>query len=120
MLPKAYRLKEKRDFDSVYRRGEATACAAFVLYRRKRRPGSQTRAGFSVSKKVGKAVVRNRIRRRFRHALRELLPELPTGRDYVFVVRRAALQYDHNALLAAMRRSLGCQLQQKKEEARLR
>jgi len=51
-----------------------------------------TRFGFTVTKKLGKAVIRNRIRRRLREALR-LSPTLPLGpgRDYVIVAKAEAL-----------------------------
>lgn len=106
MLPKAYRLKEKRDFNQAYRRGHAVASAAFVLHCRRKRPGSQPRVGFSVSKKIGNAVTRNRVRRRFRHAAAALLSELPPGCDYVFVVRSPALGLSFAGLKAAMRKAV--------------
>src|SRR5262245_7411399 len=47
--------------------------------------GGPTRLGFSVSKKHGKAVVRNRLRRLFREAFRLRQHELPEGLDLVLV-----------------------------------
>jgi ribonuclease P protein component len=46
------------------------------------------RAGFTATKKIGGAVVRNRAKRRLREAARLLLPELGRpGCDYVFIAR---------------------------------
>ena len=50
------------------------------------------RVGFTVTRKVGSAVVRNRIRRRLKEALRSALPlETQADHDYVLMARREAL-----------------------------
>ena len=56
------------------------------------------RVGYTVSKKVGNAVERNRVRRRLRAAVRESLERRP-GRDYVVIGRRAALTRPWTALV---------------------
>lgn len=97
MLPASYRLRRRNDFDRVYRRGQSKACPAFVLYC-KRNGGQATRIGFSVSKKFGKAVQRNRIKRQLRHAAAEQRSVFRDGCDYVFVVRRSAVNYNYQQL----------------------
>jgi ribonuclease P protein component len=66
------------------------------------------RFGFTVTKKIGKAVVRNRIRRRLKEALRALdpLPARP-GHDYVMIARIDALGLPLAALQAELARALG-------------
>ena len=59
-----------------------------------------TRLGFTVSTKLGHAVVRNRIRRRLREIYR--LNEAKAGYDIVVVVRSAALETDCAALTKAL------------------
>ena len=54
----------------------------------KREDDGQPRAGFTVTKKVGNAVVRNRVRRRLKEALRvHAARDMQPGTDYVIVGR---------------------------------
>jgi ribonuclease P protein component len=60
-------------------------------------PGPQpsVRVGFTVSRKVGNAVVRNRVRRRLREVVRLVIPgRADPGFDYVLVGRQGALKRD--------------------------
>ena len=57
-----------------------------MLYVR-RSKGVEQRIGFSVSKKIGGAVERNRVKRRLREVCRTALPRLTQGFDAVFVAR---------------------------------
>jgi ribonuclease P protein component len=83
------RLSRSRDFDAVYRHGRSVSTRFLVLYRfdRDGEAGADARLGIAVPKKIGGAVIRNRIKRRLREAWRELLPEIPSGADYVLLVR---------------------------------
>jgi ribonuclease P protein component len=67
------------------------------------------RVGFTVSRKVGNAVVRNRVRRRLRELARMIIPDRARGDlDYVLVGRQAALGRDfarmHEDLVEALKR----------------
>lgn len=67
----------------------------------------EPRLGFTVTKKIGSAVVRNRIRRRLREAARQVFPDgALSGFDYVAIARPAALTADFSALLDDMKRAL--------------
>lgn len=86
MLAKTYRLTRRNDFRRVYGRGKSAANYSLVLYAAPSR--NQTmRVGFSVSKKIGKAVVRNRVKRLMREAAFHLLPTFEGHKDYVFIAR---------------------------------
>jgi ribonuclease P protein component len=63
--------------------------------------------GFTASKKVGGAVVRNRAKRRLREAARQLLPEHGLGGvDYVLVARQSTPDADWAGLLDDLKNAL--------------
>ena len=73
--------------------GAKVSAAAFVLQGRCRTDAGPPRVGFTVSKKVGNAVERNRVRRRLREVVRLSDADVfRTGNDYVLIGRRAALE----------------------------
>lgn len=82
------RLRKRADFLAAAR---APSCArgAVVVQARDRADGEAlVRAGFTATKRIGGAVVRNRAKRRLREAARALLPlHAAPGRDYVFIAR---------------------------------
>ena len=63
--------------------------------------GGRLRIGFTASKKIGNAVIRNRAKRRLRAAASQLLPLLGrTGHDYVLVARGTTVARPFQALLS--------------------
>lgn len=85
------RLKRRADFLAAAT-GIKVPAAAFVLQARERADASPSRFGFTVSKKVGNAVERNRAKRRLREIVRLNAVMVPqSGHDYVLVGRKAAL-----------------------------
>ena len=85
-MERRYRLQKNRAFQYVYRKGRSVACRDLVLLFAKSR---ELRVGFSVSKKVGKAVIRNKVKRRLRECFRPYLGDVKTGL-YVVVARPTA------------------------------
>jgi len=100
------RLKRRADFLAAAK-GARVQAAPFLVQARDRRDRKELRVGLTVTKKIGKAVERNRIRRRLRAAADAVLPH--TGRpgfDYVLVARRAALNAPFDAILADLERAV--------------
>lgn len=89
MLPKQYRLTRSKDFARIRRLGRSSGNRLVVLYVLPKL-SDETRVGFSVSKRVGKAVIRNRVKRRMREAVRHQVSALRTGQDLVFIARPAS------------------------------
>ena len=91
------RLRRRAAFKAVAG-GRRVASPGFVLQALKSggEPGAASperppRIGFTVTRKIGNAVVRNRIRRRLKAAVREAASHAEAATDYVVVARRGAL-----------------------------
>ena len=94
------RLKQRADYLAAAK-GVKVPAGAFVLQARERGDTAPPRIGFTVSKKVGTAVERNRVRRRLKEIVRgsaTLLQE--AGHDYVLIGRRAALRMPFDRMIA--------------------
>jgi ribonuclease P protein component len=102
-------LKKRADFLRI-RGGPRWSTPAFVLEARARTADAGTtepRFGFTVSKKVGGAVVRNRVRRRLRALVSALEPErLRPAFDYVLIARPGAEQRSYQDLAADLGQAL--------------
>jgi ribonuclease P protein component len=100
------RLTRRADFLSAAK-GARIQTATFSLQARDRRDRSSPRVGFTVTKKTGNAVERNRIRRRLRAAAGDVVPrEGHAGFDYVIVARRQALSSPFDTMIAELERAL--------------
>jgi len=101
------RLRKRADFLAAAT-GPRVSATAFIVQLRARADSGPPRVGFTVSKKVGGAVERNRVRRRLREVVRlSDAPPLQSGSDYVVVGRRAALELPFDRLIADFARALG-------------
>ena len=96
-------LKSAREFRRVHSGGKASADGLFVLKAVTRPDSGATLIGVTVSRKVGKAVTRNRIRRRVLEIWRDLYTRglVSPGFEIVFIARPAA-----EAGFAEIRRSV--------------
>ena len=97
MLQKPYRLRRNADFRRVYRQSKSISCKYLVLYP-KRVKEDRLRVGFSISKKIGKANVRNRLKRRLSEIIRLNLAHLQPGYDLIFVARGPIVGLDYREL----------------------
>ena len=100
------RLKRRTDFVAVAAGSKASA-AGFLLQTRARGGDQAVRVGFTVSKRTGNAVERNRIRRRLREIVRLTGPSvLKAGHDYVLIGRRDALTLPFTRMTTEFTRAL--------------
>lgn len=91
-----HRLKKNKDFSNVFRKGRSYADAKMVIYFKRKEPTEPFRVGFSVGKKLGKAVVRNRIKRVLREVVRLNAQHIPNGVDIVIIARSGIIDTHYN------------------------
>ena len=102
-FPRRLRLGSNRNYRYVYRRGRSYAAGHLTLvYCR----GRDLKIGFSVSKKVGNAVTRNRVRRWMREDIRRMQARLRRGR-YIFIARPTAGECAHSVITEDVLTALG-------------
>lgn len=103
------RLKRRAEFLRVAGANRKWATPGLVLQAAERAGEAEgaARVGFTVSRKVGNAVQRNRVRRRLRAAADLAMPDAAApGRDYVIVGRAGALERPFEALLGDLDQAL--------------
>lgn len=99
MAPKLETIPKRADFLKAAK-ARSKAAHGLVLQARDRGDADNFRVGFTVTKKVGNAVIRNRVRRRLREAARLRLSELALpGYDYVLIGRKGTIDRDFASLL---------------------
>jgi len=101
------RLQRRAEFLRVAAKGRKAAMPGLVLQALQRGDDAPARLGFTVTKKVGNAVIRNRTRRRLKEAARLLLRDRAvSGVDLVLIGRDATRARDFTALQADLQHAL--------------
>ncbi|MDO4568565.1 MAG: ribonuclease P protein component [Clostridia bacterium] len=98
-MKRCYSLKRNKEFRRVYHYGKSLKSRSLVLVYTKS-AHEFTRFGFSVSKKLGNSVVRNRVRRRLREAVRLQQQDIAGSYNIVFIARAPILTESFDALRA--------------------
>lgn len=98
-------LKKNREFNLTYSRGKSYPSRHLVLICLKRKYG-RIRIGFSVSKKIGGAVVRNRVRRRLKEAVRGKMDSLSGNYYLIFIARKGIEKIPYSVICADMEKVL--------------
>ena len=93
-------LKKNYEFQRLYSKGKSAITPYLVVYARKTKKRDM-RVGFTVSTKLGKAVVRNRVRRRLREVYRLHEEQFAPGWDIVVVARTRSVDASFDKLTHA-------------------
>ena len=83
-------MKRHKEFRFTYRTGRQVGGGSFVLVTARNRK-DKVQVGFSVSKKIGNSVMRNRAKRRLKACFSPLLPNVKPGYNLIFIARTSAL-----------------------------
>lgn len=98
-------LKENWAFQRAYRRGKSFVSSGLVTYVVKNNTNNLN-IGITTSKKIGKAVQRNRCRRIIRAAFYQLENDVKIGYDIVFVARNKTVYLKSTDILRYMKEHL--------------
>jgi ribonuclease P protein component len=89
-------------------KGRRRVTPGFILITHERDGDAEARVGFTVTKKIGNAVVRNRMKRRFRALAREVIaPVAQPNRDYILIGRAGGIERDYATLKVELSAALG-------------
>ena len=91
MIKKQHRLRKNKHFQYIYRKGlsKQTRCLTVVFVKTHIQP---FKVGFSVTKKVGKSVVRSRVKRVMTEAFNQILWQVNINYNYIFVAKPEILE----------------------------
>lgn len=103
------KLRKNNEFRTVYRRGKSFSTDLLVLYVYKNNSKLSddqyiNRVGISVSKKVGKSVIRSRVKRLISESYRLNSADLKKKYDFVFVARTAAKDKSYKEIEDSMKK----------------
>lgn len=101
------RLRSRPEYRAVSRGARLPRTGFLLQALRRDDPASPSRFGFTVTRKMGNAVTRNRILRRLKEAARTLEGGVPGGMDFVIIGRREAISRPFSTLVADLSRALG-------------
>src|SRR5699024_287829 len=87
-MKKAFRIKDNKEFQYVFKQGKSFANRQLVLYYMNKPEQNHFRIGLSVGKRIGNAVTRNQIKRYLRPAFLELEEKVKPTKDIIIIARQ--------------------------------
>ena len=96
---KVNRLKKRQDFVEVSKKGFKSVSKGVVMQGKSNSLADETRVGFTVTKKVGCAVIRNKARRRMKEAWKQASCKADPSFDYVLIGRYSTVDRDFELLV---------------------
>jgi ribonuclease P protein component len=88
MLPRKNRIKKKKEFQDVFKKGK-TISGSFFILKIKKNNFNFPRFAFVVPKKIEKkAVNRNKTKRILRESVNPILPFIKSSFDFIFITRK--------------------------------
>lgn len=96
-MEKKHRIRKNMEFKQVYKTGKSYGNRNLVLYISKNKL-EHTRIGFTVTKKIGNAVVRNRVRRMMKEICRLNFHKIKPGYDLIFISKKSVVGMEYDEL----------------------
>ena len=93
-MKKAFRIKKNEEFSKLIAQKHSFAFNEYIIYAAKRKE-DKARFGISVSKKIGKAYVRNKVKRQLRMMIQEEIDFYEYEYDIIVIVRQKYLEKDY-------------------------
>ncbi|GIW45282.1 MAG: hypothetical protein KatS3mg077_2564 [Candidatus Binatia bacterium] len=106
-FPKDLRLRRREDFLRVQSQGKRRVRGGFVVLSLPREEPGPSRIGITASRKVGRAVVRNRVKRLVREFFRQYGDRITSPTDIVVIVRPQAAQASYEEVKRDLASALG-------------
>lgn len=100
-MDKVYRLRNNMEFKKVYSGGKNYWNRNLVLYVRKNNM-EHSRVGYSITKKIGNSVVRNKVRRRMKEIYRLEFNNIKAGYDIIIIPKKNIVDISYRDLESAM------------------
>lgn len=100
-MSKIETLKSNMEFNKVYSKGKNYWNRNLILYVRKN-DSENTRVGYSITKKVGNAITRNKIRRRLKEIHRLYIFNIKKGYDLIVIPKKNVVDLSYKELESAV------------------
>lgn len=104
-MEKKFRLRKNCEFQHIYKVGKNYWNRNIILYKMKNNL-NETRVGFTISKKIGNAVIRNKTKRRMREAYLRSICDLKSGYDLIFIPKKHIVDISFEELEKSIRHIL--------------
>lgn len=101
-MKKSFRVKSEQEFEQAFQNGTSFANRQLVIYVYPKPEQAHFRVGFSVGKRVGNAVERNKIKRQLRSLVYELRHEIAPQYDYLIIARQTIKYRNYDQIKSSL------------------
>ena len=100
-MEKKFRIRKNMEFKNIYKLGKNYWNRNLILYVKKN-GSNETRVGYTITKKIGNAVTRNKLRRRINEIYRLKFYNIKEGYDLIFIAKKSIKDISYNELEGSM------------------